>query len=102
MPPYPLFCYRPGCGRLAIYKIAARWSDGVTQELKTYALTCTDCLPELFRRSCAKQAACRTVAGETLDKPGIYELTRGRRDQQLHRLTQLEQQLRSEDKKDQP
>src|SRR5262249_39941070 len=30
MSPYPVICYRPGCGRPALYKIAARWSDGVT------------------------------------------------------------------------
>ena len=35
MPPYPVLCYRPGCGKPAVYKIAARWSDGVTEELTT-------------------------------------------------------------------
>jgi hypothetical protein len=93
MPPYPVCCYRPGCGRLALYKIAACWSDGVTQELKTYALSCADCLAEWFRRSRAKQAACRLAAGETLETPGIYELSRGRRDQQLQRRPDLEAQL---------
>ena len=56
MPPYPVHCYQPGCGQPALYKIAARWSDGVTEELKTYALACAGCLPELFRRS-QRQAA---------------------------------------------
>jgi hypothetical protein len=78
---------------LAIYKIAARWSDGVTQELKTYALTCSDCLAEAFRRSRAKKAACRLAAGETLESPGVYELVRGRRDPQLVRCPGVEQQL---------
>src|SRR5207237_5245232 len=93
MPPYPLHCYHAGCGQLAKYKIAARWSDGVTQELKTYALTCAECLAESFHRSRVKQAACRLAPGETLETPGIYELAHGQRDQQLQRRADLEQDL---------
>ena len=93
MSSYPVRCCTPGCAEPAIYKIAARWSDGVTQELKTYALTCSACLAEAFRRSRAKQTACRLAAGETLESPGVYELARGRRDPQLVRRTDLEQQL---------
>jgi hypothetical protein len=95
MPPYPILCYTRGCGRAARYKIAARWSDGATQELKTYALTCAKCLGESFRRSRQKQAACRLAPGETLEAPGIYELAHGRRDQQLQRRPDLEQELQS-------
>ena len=91
--PYPVRCYRPGCSRPAVYKIAARWSDGVTEELKTYALACAGCLAELFRRARDKQAACRLAPGESLDVPGIYELARGRRDQELARREDLEKQL---------
>jgi hypothetical protein len=90
MPSYPILCYRPGCGKLAVFKIAARWSDGITQELKTYALSCADCLPDWYRRSCVKQAACRLAKGETLERPGIYDLVRGQRDRQLQRRPDLE------------
>src|SRR6516165_1234233 len=93
MPPYPISCYTRGCGQLAVYKIAARWSDGVTGELKTYALSCAQCLPDWFRRSRAKQAACRLAPGETLESPGIYSLERGRRDVEIHRLLDLEKEL---------
>jgi hypothetical protein len=93
MAPYPLICYRPGCGRPAVFKIAARWSDGVTQELKTYALSCPDCLAAQFRKSREKQAVCRVAVGETLDVPGVYDLVRGQRDTQLVRRTDLEEQL---------
>jgi hypothetical protein len=93
MPPYPVLCYRPNCGKPARYKIAARWSDGVTQELKTYGLSCESCLPDFFRQSRAKQAACRLAAGETLEPPGIYSLERGRRDSQIQRLPEMEEQL---------
>jgi hypothetical protein len=93
MPPYPVNC--SGCGAAAVYKIAARWSDGVTGELKTYALSCASCLAAQLARSRVKQAACRLAAGETLEPPGVYELARGRRDRQLTRRTDLEAQLLS-------
>jgi hypothetical protein len=83
-------CYRSGCLRPAVYKIAARWSDGVTHELKTYALSCEACLADWYARSRAKQAACRLAPGETLETPGVYELARGCRDQQLTRRPDLE------------
>lgn len=91
---YPLVCHRPACGRPAVYKIAARWSDGSTEELKTYALCCEECLSEHYRLSRQKQSACRTAPGETLETPGIYRLERGRRDCSLERLTELEQKLK--------
>jgi hypothetical protein len=94
MPPYPIYCLRPNCGRPALYKIAARWSDGVTEELKTYDLCCAQCLPDCFWRSLEKQRACRLAQHEILEIPGIYRLERGQRDQRLQRLTELEQQLR--------
>ena len=95
MPSYLVRCTSPGCAEPAQYKIAARWSDGVTGELKTYALSCPRCLAESFHRSRAKQAACRLAPGETLESPGIYELIRGRRDPLLVRRDDLEQQLLS-------
>jgi hypothetical protein len=90
MPPYPVICYRPGCAKPAIYKIAARWSDGITEELKTYALCCEQCLASLYQHSRAKQAACRLATGETLEAPGIFELARGHHDCQLVRRQDLE------------
>jgi hypothetical protein len=90
---YPILCYRTGCGRPANYKIASRWSDGITQELKTYALSCEGCLADQFQASRRKQAACRRASGESLEPPGIYHLERGQRDHDLQRLTELEATL---------
>jgi hypothetical protein len=90
---YRILCYRPGCGQLAGFKIAARWSDGITQELKTYSLSCADCLPSLYPDACARQAVCRLAPGEILETPGIYELLRGTRDRQLTRRLNLEKAL---------
>ena len=93
MPSYPLYCYTTGCKNLAAYKIAARWSDGLQNELKTYGLCCPECLRSWFQQSLAKQRACHLSAGESLDTPGIYHLERGLRDQKLQRLEKLEKEM---------
>lgn len=87
---YPVKCYAMGCEALAAYKIAARWSDGATTELKTYSLACPTCLADLFAKAKIKQSACRLAAGETLDPPGVYELLPQTRDQRLTRRPDLE------------
>jgi hypothetical protein len=92
MPPYRVVC-SAGCDRLAEFKIAACWSDGVTQELKTYGLSCTDCLPSQLAGARAKKHICRLTGGESLDCPGIYEIVRGTRDARLCRRSDLEVEL---------
>ncbi|MDB5307912.1 MAG: hypothetical protein JWO38_2114 [Gemmataceae bacterium] len=94
MPPYPVLCYAPGCPGPAAFKVAARWSDGLTHELKTYSLACPDCLGPLFAGARAKRAACRLAPGETLDEAGIYELNRGGRDKTLKRRPDLEERVK--------
>jgi hypothetical protein len=87
---YPVMCYVAGCPNRAAFKIAARWSDGITTELKTYSLACPACLAELYASAAVKRADCRLALGETLDEPGIYELHHGERDQGLRRRQDLE------------
>lgn len=87
---YQVVCTARGCHSPAAYKVAARWTDGITEELKTYDLTCEDCLAAAYRQSLLKQKSCRLTAGEVLELPGIYELERGRRDGQLRRRVDLE------------
>lgn len=93
MPPYPILCYTPGCNQLASFKIAARWSDGLTSELKTYGLCCADCLKSWYQRARQRHGACRRAPGETLEAPGIYQMERGQRDQRLQRLPEMEHAL---------
>ena len=97
MPPYQVFCYTKGCKNPALYKIAAKWSDGVVSELKTYGLCCEDCLPKALQRGRESHNACRLIPGETLEAPGIYQLQHGKRDQALQRLTALEERIGSAD-----
>jgi hypothetical protein len=87
---YQIRCTNRGCSNPAHYKIAARWSDGVTSELKTYALSCTGCIPESLKDSRRRQSGCRLAAGESLDRPGVYKLEAGKRDNELERLLELE------------
>jgi hypothetical protein len=93
MPPYPVVCHAPGCTAPAAFKVAARWSDGTTHELKTYYLACPGCLGKLFAEARVKRAACRLAPGESLEEPGVYELRRGERDQSLVRREDLERQI---------
>jgi hypothetical protein len=95
MPPYQIPCCTKGCKHPAKYKIAARWSDGVVRELKTYGLSCEECLPAWLLRGRDRHKACRLTAGETLESPGIYQLQHGERDQGLLRLTELEESVLS-------
>jgi len=95
MSPYPVVCYAAGCSAPAVYKIAARWTDGTTKELKTYALTCAACLAAQFAQAMSRRGACRLTAGETLEAPGVYDLARGARDRVLTRRPELEAQLTS-------
>jgi hypothetical protein len=93
MSPYPVLCSAAGCCAPAAFKVAARWSDGTTAELKTYATACPACLPKLFALAAAKRAACRLAPGEALEAPGVYELARGTRDATLTRRPDLEADL---------
>lgn len=90
MPSYPVLCYHENCKREAIYKVASRWSDGVTGELKTYYLACADCVGELYLKAREKRDLCQLAVGESLDPPSVFLMKRGSRDQQLIRCEDFE------------
>jgi hypothetical protein len=90
IPPYPVLCTATDCGQPALYKIAARWSDGKIAELKTYALSCAGCLQSQLHAARNRQRHCILVPGETMDEAGIYERHSGSRDHQLTRRQDLE------------
>jgi hypothetical protein len=73
MPPYPVICQSPGCGAAATLKVAAAWSDGVTAELKTYALCCESCVAKWLETARDRRRVCRLAEGETLSEPSVYE-----------------------------
>jgi hypothetical protein len=102
MKPYPIRCDTPGCSRPAEYKIAARWSDGITQELKTFALVCTACIEKQFASAVVRRAGTRLAPGEVLEEPGVYDLQHGSRDAALNRRNDLEAGLNRGDSPLQP
>ncbi|MDX2036183.1 MAG: hypothetical protein SFX72_05995 [Isosphaeraceae bacterium] len=88
-------CSWPGCEEPVVYKIAARWSDGSFNELKTYGFACADHLGSIFRAAEARRNACSVTPGETLGEIQIYKWEPGKRDSQLTRLAGLEENYRS-------
>ena len=80
MPVYEIRCQTAECGKLAVCKIASRWSDGVTKELKTYFLTCEDCRDASLREAIKKKQICRLTDGEVLSEPEVFPLIRSRRE----------------------
>jgi hypothetical protein len=67
---YPVLCR---CGAPAAFKIASEWSDGITAELKTYALSCTQCVAPDFAEAKRRQQACPLALDESLGEPHVYE-----------------------------
>ena len=87
MKPYPVLCR---CGSAAEFKIASQWSDGMTEELKTYAICCAKCLKAEYAEAKRRQAACPLQIGEALALPGVFEWVRDTRDTALTRRVELE------------
>lgn len=90
-----IHCSLKGCSEPAVYKIAARWADGVFSELKSYGFSCADHLGAAFRGSEARRSDYATTPGESLGEIQIYRWEQGKRDSQLVRLTGLEENYRS-------
>lgn len=88
IPPYKVVCQK--CGEPATLKVASEWTDGETRELKTYAIVCSRCLEKAHEDAKVRHAACQVHAGETLEKPGVWELSVGRPTASLTRRLDLE------------
>lgn len=93
MPRYPVLCYGRSCRAPARFKIAAGWSDGVTSELKTYALSCEKCLKTLFAAALDRRMACRLAPGELLDRPRVYLRSEEHRAETSNDLAEIEATL---------
>lgn len=88
MPPYKVVCQH--CGEPATLKVASEWSDGETRELKTYAIVCLGCLNRALAEAKGRHTLCQVHTGETLEKPGVWELAVGRATASLIRRADLE------------
>jgi hypothetical protein len=83
---YVPICSAPNCGKPAVYKVAAPWSNGKSHELKNYGLACEAHRDSQFARA---QLHCKGLVlaeGETVGTIGLYTLESGKRDLELKRL----------------
>jgi|SRR5208282_14604 len=88
-------CTHPYCSDLATYKVAARWSDGRFAELKTYGFACSDHLGEVFQEAENRRLDYTLCPGEVTEEMAIYRFEPGKRDRQLKRLWDLEENYRT-------
>ncbi|MEZ6140615.1 MAG: hypothetical protein R3B84_08595 [Zavarzinella sp.] len=71
---YKIYCQTKNCGRTATHKVAARWSDGNTAEMKTYFLSCESCVEQHLLEAIQKQQTCKLLPEETLELPTIFQI----------------------------
>jgi hypothetical protein len=79
-------CDTPGCGKAAIYKIAAEWSYGNVSELKNYGMACDACLQDRLAYARTKREKVRAAEGEKLGPVAAYRLMPGVHDRDLPRV----------------
>jgi hypothetical protein len=80
-------CSAPGCGRPALYKIAATWSDGTSRELKNYGLACDGHRGSQLAAAQSRLRALDLSDGESVGPVELYVLRTGCRDVDLPRLS---------------
>lgn len=90
---YTIVCGTSGCTELAQYKIASRWTDGITEELKTYGLACREHAEDVFQLGLEKQKKCRLAQGESLEVPQIFQLVHGKYEDFPERIVELEEKF---------
>jgi len=83
---YPPNCSAADCGRPAVYKIAATWSDGASWELKHYGLACETHRMSQLARGQLHRNGLILAEGEVVGPVGLFELQVNARDAELKRL----------------
>lgn len=83
---YPPVCSAPHCDRPAVYKVAAPWTHGRSQELKNYGLACEAHRDSQLALARLHREGLATADGEAVGPVGLYQLVVGRLDSDLHRL----------------
>ncbi|HKI17912.1 MAG TPA: hypothetical protein VKA15_08525, partial [Isosphaeraceae bacterium] len=61
-------CCHAECREPASYKIAARWSDGRSAELKTYGFACSEHVGAVFRDSEQRRREYTPSEGELIEE----------------------------------
>ncbi len=79
-------CSVSGCGRPAMYKVAAPWSSGTSRELKNYGLACTDHRDETLAGARDRRSSLKPAEGESVGEVSLYQLMPGVRDRELSQV----------------
>jgi hypothetical protein len=83
-------CLSPRCGKTAEYKIAAPWSSGHFNELKSYGLFCADHLSGAFGNALKRSHSYQASPDESVGEVGVYAYEKGKHDRELSRVKELE------------
>ena len=79
-------CSAPRCGKPAVFKVAAPWSNGTSHELKNYGLACDAHRDSQLALAQVHRQGLALADGETVGSVGLYHLDPDRRDVELRRL----------------
>jgi hypothetical protein len=82
----PVHCGTPGCAADAEYKIAAPWSAGRWNELKTYGLACGAHYAQSYKDALRRRKIQPPSAEEVVGEIGVYRFERGKPDKQLKQV----------------
>jgi hypothetical protein len=83
---YKPTCAASNCGKPAVYKVAAPWSNGTSRELKNYGLACEEHRDSQLALALAHRKDLKLAEGESVGQVGLYQLLEGKRDMELPRL----------------
>ncbi len=84
------FYYRPTCSAadceaIALYKVAAAWSDGTRRELKNYGLACEAHRDAVLTDARDRRDRLSLAEGEVVAQVQLWRLVPGARDLELSR-----------------
>ncbi len=79
-------CGAPGCAGDAEYKIAATWSAGRFNELKTYGLACESHYAQTYRDALRRRKIHPPSAEELQGEIGVYHYEKGKPDKELEQI----------------
>ncbi len=76
-------CSVPNCGRSAMFKVGAVWTDGTSRELKNYGLSCPEHREAQLGRARRNRDGLKLADGETVGPVALFVLQPGLRDSEL-------------------
>jgi hypothetical protein len=82
----PVRCGTPGCTSDAEYKIAANWSAGRFNELKTYGLACGAHYAQSYRDALRRRRTLPPSPEESLGEVSVYRYQQGKPDRELEKV----------------